>query len=275
MTTDIKSMQLYPRAERILTDLRALGYTDDMPVSVDVLNRFDQLHYHGTDALDAAISDTGMKTDDQVLEVGSGWGGCARYLAQRAGANLTAVELQEDYHRIAQNLTARAGLGSAVTHVNADFLALNLPDTRFDRVVSWLALFHIPDRSRYLSKIHAALKPGGTFFAEDLFLITPPAPDEIDDFRAHLFPNSLVDHETYHSTLRDAGFTIIESTDMTADWTAFTADRLVSFRKAQAAYEAIHGKDGFDIIETFYSKMSGYFQRGLVGGLRFTAKRNV
>ena len=82
MPHDIKSMQLYPRATRVLADLAHIGYAGQTPVPVAVLNRFDQLHYHGTEALDAAIDACGLTAADKVLEVGSGWGGCARYIAQ-------------------------------------------------------------------------------------------------------------------------------------------------------------------------------------------------
>lgn len=271
--SDIKSMQLYPRPERILSDLAALGYPDDTPIDLDVLTGLDQLHYHGTEALDDAITACGISAGDSILEVGSGWGGCARYIAYRSGAHVTAVELQADYNRIAQHLTDRTGLQAGVRHVNADFLALDLPGGGFDHVVSWLALFHIPNRAEYLHRIHNALRPGGAFFAEDLYLITPPPEAEAEDFRRHLFPNSLVPLETYHSTLVEAGFSDIDSTDMTASWTAFTQDRLIAFRAARERYETIHGTNSYEIIETFYAKMAGYFERGLVGGIRYHATR--
>lgn len=270
--TDIKSMQLYPRPERILDDLAHLGFAGDVPVPVEVLNRFDQLHYHGTEALDVAIEACGIQAGQSVVEVGSGWGGCARYIAGTTGAQITAVELQDDYHAVGAGLTQRAGLADHVTHINADFLKWSAPAGHFDHVVSWLALFHIPDRMGYLSRIAAALKPGGRLFAEDLYFIAPPPPDEADDFQRHLFPNSLVLLGEYSTTLEQAGLRVEHLTDMTEDWTAFTADRLVAFRANRAAYEAVHGADGYAVIETFYSKMAGYFARGLVGGLRVCAK---
>lgn len=269
----IKSMQLYPRAERILDDLAHLGYGGDDPVPVEVLTRFDQLHYHGTEALDAAIAAAGIGAGQEVLEVGSGWGGCARYIAQASGARVTAVELQGDYHAVGSGLTARAGLERGVAHVNADFLEWEAPDASFDHAVSWLALFHIPERPKYLSRIAGALKPGGGFCAEDLYLIAPPPEDEAADFQSHLFPNSLVEIGDYRDTLEEAGFKIEELTNMTADWTEFTAQRLDAFRANRAQYEAVHGAEGRAIIETFYEKMAGYFARGLVGGVRFSATR--
>ena len=267
----IKSMQLYPRADRILLDLAAEGYAGDAPVPVEVLNRYDQLHYHGTDALDAAIETAGIGAGQRVLEVGSGWGGCARYIARSAGAQVTAVELQADYNAVAEGLTGRAGLGAQVAHVNADFLDWT-PDGPFDAVVSWLALFHIPDRPAYLAKIAGALKPGGMLFAEDLYAIAPPPADEAEDFQNHLFPNSLVPLADYRAGLAEAGLELVALEDMTADWTAFTATRLAAFHDARGAYEAIHGAEGYRVIESFYAKMAGYFARGLVGGLRVAAK---
>lgn len=264
-------MQLYPRADRIFKDLEAEGYQSDNPVPVEILNRYDQLHYHGTEALDTAIEVAGIQAGQQVLEVGSGWGGCARYIAKRTGAHVTAVELQDDYDQVARVLTARAGLSDSVTHLNADFLQVELPIGGYDHAVSWLALFHIPDRPRYLKKLHRLIKPGGLLCAEDLYLISSPPDAETEEFRAHLFPNSLVPPDAYETGLKQAGFTNVHLSDMTEDWSDFTATRLAAFQDARSVYEDIHGTQTYQQIELFYSKMSGYFARGLVGGVRVSA----
>ena len=48
----IKSMKLYNNVERIFNELREIGKsTSDTLLSED-LAKFDQLHYHGTDAID-------------------------------------------------------------------------------------------------------------------------------------------------------------------------------------------------------------------------------
>lgn len=272
-SNDIKSMQLYPRAERILVDLAHSGFPGEAPVPVEVLNQFDQLHYHGTDALDVAIKACGVRPGQKILEIGSGWGGCARYISQVSGAHVTAVELQADYHAVGKALTERAGLSDEVTHVHADFLNWSAPPGGFDHLVSWLALFHIPKRTEYLSRIVAALKPGGTLFVEDLYEIAPPPAKEMEDFKAHLFPNSLDPLHEYKSSLTRVGLELLSLEDMTTNWTSFTADRLSAFRKNRRNYEAIHGPDGYKTIETFYTKMADYFSRSLVGGLRLHTRK--
>lgn len=266
-------MQLYPRAERIYKELEALGYTKKDAIPVGVLNQFDQLHYHGTDALDVAIQACNIRSDQTVLEVGSGWGGCSRYLAHASGARVTGVEIQKDYYDVARDLTARAGLSGRIAYQNQDFLGYAPQQGEFDHAVSWLALFHIPNRMKYLGIIHNSLKPKGRFFAEDLFLIKEPPSDEAEDFQRNLFPNSLTQMDDYVATMKKSGFANVKTTEMTGDWREFTAQRLDEFHQNREAYVAKHGEDGYRVIEVFYDKMAGYFARGIVGGLRVFASK--
>ena len=97
----IKSMNLYSQVERIYNDLRALGIEDEAPLDVETLTPFDQYHYFGTDAVDEAISMAGITADSKVLDVGSGLGGPARYLAKATGCKVTALELQDDLNEVA------------------------------------------------------------------------------------------------------------------------------------------------------------------------------
>ena len=73
--------------------------------------------------------------------------------------------------------------------------------------------------------------------------------------------------------MKDAGFIVSQMHDMTADWAGFTADRLQAFHANRSAYVDVHGAEGFAVIDTFYTKMAGYFARGLTGGLRCLATK--
>ena len=117
----IKSMKLYSQVDRIYRDLAAAGVADEGPLDINVLSQFDQYHYFGTDAVDHAIEQLKLGSDSKVMDVGSGLGGPARYIAHRTGCQVTAVELQEDYHTVACDLTNRAGLAGHITHVNRHF----------------------------------------------------------------------------------------------------------------------------------------------------------
>ena len=267
--TDIKTMQLYPAPERIFRDLEDKGFAG--PVPPEILAGFDQLHYHGAAAVDVAIERLGIGRDARVLEVGSGWGGPSRWVAHRTGARVEAVELQPDYDGVARTLTQRAGLDGLVRHICGDFLQVGLDGT-FDHVVSWLALYHIPDRPRYLHRIRQALNPGGGLWIEDLALARPLHPEEAEDFARAMFPNSIVLAQDYGADLSAAGFEAVDVTDMTTDWGAFVARRLAAFRENRSDYARRHGAEGFDALEAFYSAVAGYFESGLLAGVRVQAR---
>ena len=66
------------------------------------------------------IREAHLGTDSRILNVGSGLGGPARYFGGKLGASVLAVELQDDLHRTAAELTARCGLNDNVHHLVRD-----------------------------------------------------------------------------------------------------------------------------------------------------------
>src|SRR5262245_15728097 len=133
----IDSMPLYVNVERIDNELTELGIGDDEALTPAQLFPFDQYHYHGTDAVQAAAKLLGLGPASHVLEIGSGLGGPARYLASTVGCRVTALELQGDLHAMATRLSDRCGLGQRITHLRGDALTAALPEASFDAVVSW------------------------------------------------------------------------------------------------------------------------------------------
>ena len=135
-------MKLYNHVDRIYNVLKELGKNDSEPLLVDELTNFDQLHYYGTEALDFSINKIGIDSNMTILEIGSGIGGPARYIANKTGATVIALELQSDQNEIALDLTERCGLSKNVKHVCGDFLTYNWGGKKFDAIVS-LSLIHI------------------------------------------------------------------------------------------------------------------------------------
>jgi len=53
---NIKSMKLYNNVDRIFNELKEIGKLTSSSLLVEDLTKFDQLHYHGTDAIDLRMS---------------------------------------------------------------------------------------------------------------------------------------------------------------------------------------------------------------------------
>ena len=271
--SNIKSMKLYTNVERVYNELAELGRGENDLLSVEEVSSFDQLHYHGTDALDTAIRLIGISPEQSLLEIGSGIGGPARYLASKSGAHITALELQDDQNQIAQQLSQRCGISQNLSHECGDFLTYDWGDRRFDAIVSWLALYHIPDRRNMLARCHDVLKTSGKFYTEDLCRKGQFSVEEKQELERELYAITLPEISAYTDDLEAIGFEIESLEDMTDDWRDFTSKRLEAYRKDRVRHVRIHGETSVDSLDQFYSAVNKYFQSGKLGGIRLCAKR--
>lgn len=269
----IKSMPLYVDIHRINNELQELGIAPDQPLTPDVLYPFDQLHYHGIDAVRAAAGLVGLGRSSRVLEIGSGLGGPARYLAQTVGCHVTALELQADLHELALDLTRRCNLTKRVTHVRGDALTHPLEVGGFDAAVSWLAIHHIPDRPQLLERLAHAIRPGGHIYIEDLVIREASAREDFLRMKKTLYGITLTDTDAYVQDLDDAGFDEIDVSDMTASWGTFCAARARAFRDSHARQARVHGEPVASRLQLFFDDVAKLFAEGLLGGVRIVARR--
>jgi sarcosine/dimethylglycine N-methyltransferase len=266
-------MPLYATIDRIRHELGELAL--DEPLSAEAFYAFDQFHYEGTEAVARAARSIGLRRGDRVLEIGSGIGGPARYLAHTVGCHVTAVELQHELHEIGSDLTRRSGLSGLVTHVEGDALTVPLPDAHFDAVVSWLAVHHIPERPRLFTRAAAALKHGGRLYVEDLHEKAPFAPPDLHDVQHTLIGTTMTGADAYDRELCDAGFTDVQITDMTAPWARFTAERTRTWRAQRERHERVLGPVHYATLDRFFATMQRLFESGSLGGIIVTASRGV
>src|SRR6202007_2259814 len=109
----------------------------------------------------------GIAADMSVLDVGSGVGGPARFLAATYGCRVTGVDLSEPFVDAARYLTGRTGQGGRVSFEIASALELPFDDGSFDVVLLQLVAMNISDRTRLYRKIRRVLKSGGRFATFD------------------------------------------------------------------------------------------------------------
>ncbi len=270
--TAIGSMPLYTHLERVERALAALGIGRGDPIRPEQLFAIDQWHYHGTDAIRAAAEALALGPASRVLDVGSGIGGPARYLAYTTGCHVTALELQPELHEIGVDLSRRSGLAAQVTHLCGDALTCPLPFAEFDAVVSWLAILHIADRSRLFARLARALRAGGQCYVEDLSQRAPFAPRDLADLRGIVHGITVTTAVDYAADLRAAGFAEVVTTDLTSDWAPYAAERLRTWRQNHEAYAGVHGEGAYLAHETFYAVIAQLYDSGSLGGIRLVAR---
>ena len=261
---DIKDMKLYAQVERIYNELSELGVAGDAHLSPETLFPFDQYHYFGTDTVDDGIALAGINDQHRVLDVGSGLGGPARYLAHTTGCHVTAIEIQADLNKVASDLTERTGLSDKVTHVCSDFLETQAtPD--YDIIVSWLAFLHIPNRERLLEQCLKALKPGGKLFVEDFHEIGTLTSTEREALAKDVYCEYLPSLEAFAEQCRSAGFAAVTVNDMTPHARPFAIDRVRLFRDNESRNLRVHGAGITNGLTHFYQVVADLFAGGHFG----------
>ena len=273
MKSKIKTMKLYNNANRIYNEINELGKKKYDKLNVNDLCNYDQLHYHGTNALDFTINKLKINSKMSILEIGSGIGGPSRYIANKTGAKVTAIELQLDQNKLALDLTKRCGLNNLVKHICGNFLCYNWKEEKFDAIVSWLTLYHIKENNILLQKCYNLLKTDGFFYTEDLLSKKKFNKKELLELEKEIFANYLTDYNNYIKNLKINGFKSIIHYEMSNSWTKFTKKRINSFIQNRNRHLRVHGEEIVDDLISFYSFIDKYFSKGKLGGIRIIAKK--
>ena len=96
----------------------------------------------------------------RVLDIGSGWGGLALYLAGECGADVTGLTLSEEQHKVANRRAAAAGLADRVRFHLRDYRE---ESGRYDRIVSVGMFEHVGVNQypTFFRKLRELLAPDG------------------------------------------------------------------------------------------------------------------
>jgi MPBQ/MSBQ methyltransferase len=108
--------------------------------------------------------DPNMDSGAKVLDVGCGFGGTSRYLADKLGpsADVTGITLSPNQVKRGTELASERGLSNAKFMV-MNALEMEFPDNSFDIVWACESGEHMPDKEAYINEMMRVLKPGGKF----------------------------------------------------------------------------------------------------------------
>src|SRR5215469_6386505 len=145
---------------RVLTALRTV-YGSDVPITPDTLAPIDHFHGKGVVATEELAGLLQPKASDNLLDIGSGIGGPARWIAAKYGCRVTGVDLTAEFCEAARELNRLTGLADRVQILHGSALSLPLPDSSFDGAYSQAALMNISDKRGVFREAWRVLRPGG------------------------------------------------------------------------------------------------------------------
>ncbi len=129
-----------------------------------------------------------LKPGQRVLDIGCGWGGLARYLAQIADVQVTGVTLSKEQHALAVDSMKSAGLDNRVSIQLKDYRELT---GKFDRIVSVGMFEHVGvgHYGEFFAKINELMTDDGVMLLHSIGHMSPPGTAS-PWLRKYIFPGA-------------------------------------------------------------------------------------
>ena len=208
--------------------------------------------------LDLVCRKTGLESGMRVLDIGCGWGGFAKYAAEKYGARVLGITVSREQVEFAGNFCR----GLPVEIKLQDYRSL---DEKFDRIISIGMFEHVGVRNyrTYMRIIRRCLTPDGLFLLHTIAGNTSTTSNDAW-IEKYIFPNSMLPSAKQITAAAEGLF-------MLEDWHSFGAH----YDHTLMAWHQ-NFKDNWDKIKDAYDqrfyRMWTYYLLSCAGAFR--SRRN-
>lgn len=205
---------------RLLDAIESEGHEVD-PLDPEVLTALEELHVLGREGTVALADAATIGPSDRVVDLGSGLGGPARYLARVRGCSVVGVDLTAELCQVAEDLNRRCGLADRIEVRQGSILELPFEDGSFDVAWSEHVAMNVEDKAGMYREARRVLVSGGRLAIFDIVEgdgrpLDLPLPWASDASSNHLVPG-----EEVRRLVEQAGFTVTVHEDPTEAGTAW------------------------------------------------------
>ena len=210
----------------------------------------------------------------KVLEVGSGSGGPALFIAAETGCRIVGVDVNEFGVRNANGLAASRGLSDLAEFRSIDAgRPLPLGAGSFDVVFSNDVMCHIPDRQNVLREWHRVLKAGGRMLFTDALVITGLVSHEEIARRSSVGPYFFLPPGENERMIEAAGFDLIDVEDLTHQAAEISKRWHNAREKHRDAMAKLEGEENFDGLQDFLECVHTLTSERRLSRLAYNAKK--
>lgn len=229
--------------ERVLAEIRRDTYGEDI----------GQNSWITTDEYDRFYSWLDLSPGDHILEIASGSGGPALYLASKFKCHVTGLDINEEGIKTANQHALEANIPNARFQLGDVNQRLAFDDGTFDAVMCMDSMNHFRDRLGYLREWHRVLKPGKRALFTDPVVITGPVSNEELAARSSIGFFLFVPLEVTQRLIQEAGFRFVRCEDVTGNIERTSGRWHDSRQKHREDLVKIEGEERFEGLQTFLS----------------------
>lgn len=206
------------------------------------------------DEYDRFISWLRLEPEQHVLEVASGSGGPARYLAEHAQCHVTGIDANEGGVETATQSLAQTDLADRVTFKVADASArFPFADNTFDGLTCIDALNHLPDRLNVFREWQRVLRPGRRAVFTDPVLITGPVTNDELVLRSSIGLFLFVPPGVNEQLIDQAGFKLVQQEDVSENCASIAGRWHEARQRYKEALLEIEGEERFEDLQKFFA----------------------
>jgi SAM-dependent methyltransferase len=187
--------------------IQALGKTP-ATITIDDLALADQFHVGGRTATEHFLDQLNLAPDMNVLDVGCGIGGPARFAASRYKCRVAGIDLTPEFIEAGSILCQWVGLDDRVSLRAGSALSLDFQNDTFDAAYMLHVGMNIKDKERLFAEVSRVLRAGSRFGVYDVMRIGDgdliyPVP-----WATQADQSAVAEPSHYRSALQAAGFEI-------------------------------------------------------------------
>lgn len=228
----------------------------------------ESFHPGGTDLTEKMGRQLKLNSTDHVLDVASGEGTSAIFLAQTFGCAVTGVDLSTANLKIAIQIAFDKNISNIFFQLG-DAEKLPVPDSEFSTVVSECAFCTFPDKETAAQEMFRVLAPGGKLGITDMIVDQESLPEEMKTLLYHAA--CIADArkaDGYIDILRQVGFQDLQYFDH-----SYTLNEMINnVRKRLLFAEIAIGLKKLDLgevdlakVKRILAKAEDLVKRGIIG----------
>lgn len=206
----------------------------------------------------------GLDAKSRVLDLGAGYGGAARWLANTYKCHVGCLNLSEVQNRRNRDMNRAAHMDLMINVVDGSFEDIPLPDESADIVWSQDALLHSGNRLKVLEEAYRVLTPGGQFIFTDPMKRETCPPDVLQPILDRIHLDSIGSFEFYQKAASSLGFEEVQIVDHSECLTKHYSRVL---QEIEANYDKLRTVCGTQYLERMKTGLRHWIEGGQSGNL--------